>query len=153
VLFQRELQEAVRVPLVTSSLLMLPGLLQVRHRVGVLTISAQRLGQAHLGAAGVPAERLPDVLVEGVDPRGHFARVVLGDRASMEFERASAEVVEAAVALKSHAPDLTDLVLECTNMPPYAKAIEAATGFKTWSLLQSRELVRPFETGTGGAAL
>jgi hypothetical protein len=31
----------------------------------------------------------------------------------------------------------TDLVPECTNMPPYAKRIEAATGFRTWSLLQA----------------
>jgi Asp/Glu/hydantoin racemase len=152
VLFQRELREAVRVPLVTSSLLMLPGLLRMRPRVGVLTISSERLGPPFLEASGVPAERLRDVLVEGVDPRGQFAGAVLGNRATMDFERASAEVVSAAVSLKSRAPDIADLVLECTNMPPYAKAVEAATGLKTWSLLQCHELLRPFEAGSGGAA-
>ena len=44
VLFQRELQDAVSVPLVTSSLVLLPELLAAERQVGLLTISARAWG-------------------------------------------------------------------------------------------------------------
>jgi hypothetical protein len=141
VLMQKELQAAAGVPVLTSSLLMLPGLLREHGRVGVLTISAQRLGPDYLLAAGVPADRLRDVVIEGVDPKGEFAQAILGDRATMDLERAAQDVVAAAVKLKRRAPALTDLVLECTNMPPYAQKIEAVTGLRTWSLFQAIPLL------------
>ncbi len=37
-------------------------------------------------------------------------------------------MVAAALRLVSHRPDLRALVLECTNMPPYADAVRAAIG-------------------------
>lgn len=144
VLFQRQLQDAVRVPVATSSLLLLPGLLQAHPQVGVLTISAQRLGPEYLRAAGVPPHRMADVAVRGVDPAGHFARVILGDRPAMDFALAAADVVRAAGELRRTAPGLEALVLECTNMPPYAREIEQATGLRAWSLLDCQALLRPF---------
>lgn len=134
VLFQRELQQAVRVPVVTSSLLLLPRLLQLERQVGVLTISAQDLGREHLLAAGVPGDRLRDVVVQGVDPAGEFASAILSDRAEMDLQQARDDVVAAAAALKTRAPQVRSLVLECTNMPPYAAHIEAVTGLRTCSL-------------------
>jgi hypothetical protein len=144
VLFQRELQEAVTVPLVTSSLVLLPALLALRRRVGVLTISAERLGADHLAAAGVPPERLADVVIEGVPADSEFARCILGDRPRMDVAQARAEVVAAARRLHQRAADVDTLVLECTNLPPHAAAIEQATGLATVSLLQCEALRRPF---------
>lgn len=137
VLLQRELQEAVSVPVVTSSLLHLPRLLNREPRVGVLTISAAHLGRGHLMAAGVEPARLGDVVVQGVDPTGEFAQAILGNRATMDLAQAQADVVSAALELKARAPDLGSVVLECTNMPPYASAVRAATGWRLYSLLDS----------------
>jgi hypothetical protein len=144
VLLQAELQAAVSVPVVTSSLLQLPELLRAHGRVGVLTISAEALGAEHLLAAGVQAERLGDVVVQGVDAEGEFARSILGNLATMDFTRAQEDVVAAARALKVREPSLTHLVLECTNMPPYQSAIEQATGMKCWTLLDDDRLFAPF---------
>ena len=137
VLLQQELQAGCGVPVVTSSLLQLPALLEEQERVGVLTISAERLGEEHLLAAGVPRERLSDVAVQGVDPGSEFVRAILGNRATMDLQRAARDVVAAAVALKARAPQLRTLVLECTNMPPYAERIRAATGWRVLSLADS----------------
>lgn len=135
VLLQRQLQEAVSVPVVTSSLLHLPRLLAREARAGVLTISAAHLGREHLLAAGVAPGRLADVIVQGVEPAGEFARAILDNRASMDLSRAQMDVVSAALELKARAPNLCSVVLECTNMPPYAPAIRAATGWQLYSLL------------------
>ncbi|MHB1124670.1 MAG: aspartate/glutamate racemase family protein [Ramlibacter sp.] len=148
VLFQRELQEAVRVPLVASSLLMLPPLLAAGRHAGVLTVSAQRLGPAYLEAAGVPADRVAAIPVAGIAPDSVFATTVLGDRPDWDAGQAAADVVAAAVRLRQRAPGLDTLVLECTNLPPYASRIEQATGLQTVSLLQCETLLAPF--GAGG---
>lgn len=142
VLLQDELQAAARVPVVTSSLLQLPGLLARHHKVGVLTISAAALGPEHLLAAGVPANRLGGVVVQGVEPAGEFATAILGNRDTMDLERAGQDVVDAARALKLREPSLQSVVLECTNMPPYRQAVEAATGLKTWALTDDEKLLR-----------
>jgi hypothetical protein len=144
VLLQAQLQYVTRLPVVTSSLTLLPELLERHRRVGVLTVSARYLDGDYFRVAGVPPSRMEDVATEGVDPAGEFASVFLGDRPTLDFDRARREVVEAALRLKARAPGVTDVVLECTNMPPYARAIEAATGFRTWSLLQSERLFAPW---------
>ena len=144
VLFQRELQQALAVPLVTSSLVMLPGLLATGRRVGVLTISDERLGPEYLAAAGVPRDRLADVEIEGMPADTEFVRCILGDQPRMDVSQAQSEVVAAAQLLKQRAPEVDTLVLECTNLPPHAQAIEDATGLRTVSLLQCEALRRPF---------
>lgn len=144
VLFQQQLQAAVRVPLVTSSLSMLPALLETDPQVGVLTISAPRLGPPYLAAAGVPPDRANDVIVGGIEPETEFARAILGDLPRMDLLQAQADVVAAALSLQRRAPRIRTLVLECTNLPPHAAAIESATGWRTLSLLQCETLLRPF---------
>ena len=137
VLLQQQLQEAVGIPVVSSSLLQLPELLRAEGRAGVLTISAASLDSAYLIAAGVAPEQLGQVVVRGVDAHGEFAGAILGNSAAFDLEQAQAEVVAAAVALKHQAPDLRTAVLECTNMPPYAAAIRQATGLRVLSLVDS----------------
>jgi hypothetical protein len=144
VLLQKELQAAVRVPVITSSLLQLPNLLKQQQRVGVLTISASYLGKEHLRSAGVPADRLADVVVQGVEPNTEFASRILGNQPQMDVAQAQHDVVAAALALKARAPEVTTIVLECTNMPPYLAAIEAATGCKVLSLMDDVRLFKPF---------
>lgn len=137
VLLQAELQAAVQVPVATSSLLLLPGLLQSRQRVGVLTIDAASLGEAHLRSAGVPAGRLHDVVVQGVDPQSAFARGILGDQPEFDTASAGDDVVRAAVALRTRCPDVHALVLECTNMAPFADRVQADTGCSVASLVDA----------------
>ena len=144
VLLQKEMQAQVKVPVVTSSLLQLPGLLALHAKVGVLTISASKLGVEHLRAAGVPRVRMADVVVQGVPANSEFATAILGNRATMDIAQAGADVVASAVALKLREPSLTCVVLECTNMPPYRAAVEAATGLKTWGLTDDPRLTRPW---------
>lgn len=134
VLLQKELQSVTKLPVVTSSLLQLPALLAKEQKVGVLTISANSLGSEHLRAAGVPKERIKDVIIQGMPPAGEFATKILGNQPTLDLAQASKEAVDAALALKARAPDLKSLVLECTNLPPYQAAIEAATAWKIFSL-------------------
>jgi hypothetical protein len=122
VLFQRELQAALPVPVWTSSLLLLSGL---RH-AGVVTADAASLGADHLRAAGADA----GTPVEGITAGSAFQQTLLNDLPTLDTHDALLQVVGAAQRLLARHPTLTDIVLECTNMPPYADAVRRATGLR-----------------------
>lgn len=133
-LFQSELAEAVAVPVATSSLMqvaMMNRLLPRGQRAGILTISGSTLTHEHLAAAGVP-EGTPIATTEG---GAEFTRAILGDEPTLDVALAEADNVAAAEALCERRPDVGAIVLECTNMTPYAAAIRAATGRPVFTMV------------------
>lgn len=143
--FQQELQAALPVPVWTSSLLKLPEL----RRPGVVTVDAASLGAAELACAGASA----DTPVEGLAPGCGLQRSLLEDLPTLDIEGARRDVVAAALRLVQRHPALDAIVLECTNMPPYAQDVARATGrpvhhlmtlvHERWALLA--ELAAPDE--------
>lgn len=127
-LFQRELSAALDVPVATSSLMQVPWVqatLPQTKRVGIVTVSARSLTPAHLTGAGVPL----DTPIAGTEHGREFFRVLIGaEKDDMDVDLARQDVVDAALALVARHPDVGAIVLECTNMPPYAAAVQAATG-------------------------
>jgi len=127
-LFQRELATAVGVPVATSSLLQVPwvqAMLPPGRRVGVVTVSGSTLTPEHLAAAGVPL----DTPRTGTENGREFFRVLIqGESDDMDVALAEEDVVGAGRALVAQHPDVGAIVLECTNMPPYAAALQAAVG-------------------------
>lgn len=142
-LFQAELAEALAVPVAASSLMQVPlvqAMLPPGKRAGVLTISAASLTPEHLRAAGAPL----DTPVIGTDPDGEFARVILGNELELNVEKARADMVAAASRLRDQTPDLGAIVLECTNMPPYAADVRAAAGVPVFGM---DTFIRWFQAG------
>ncbi|MDF0599681.1 aspartate/glutamate racemase family protein [Psychromarinibacter sp. C21-152] len=132
-LFQKRLAAELGVPVAASSLMqvaMVDRLLPPGRRTGILTISGSTLTPAHLEAAGVP-EGAPIGSTEG---GREFTRVILDNEPELDVEAARADNVEAAQALQAVHPDLGALVLECTNMMPYAADIAAATGIPVFTM-------------------
>jgi Asp/Glu/hydantoin racemase len=125
-LFQNEMQAAVDVPMWTSSLLLVAGLeaaLPPGRRVGIVTADAASLTMAHLEAVGAPT----DVPIEGLASESAFHRTLLDNRPELDATEAEAATVAAATRLIIRHPEIAAIVLECTNMPPYADAVRAAT--------------------------
>ncbi|WP_439499888.1 aspartate/glutamate racemase family protein [Bosea sp. (in: a-proteobacteria)] len=133
-LFQRELAEAVSVPVATSSLMQVPWVqatLPPGKRVGLVTVSAATLTPAHLTAVGVPA----DTPVTGTENGREFFRVLIkAEKDDMDIGLAEQDVVEAGQRLVAAHPEVGAIVLECTNMPPYAAALRAATGLPVYDI-------------------
>ena len=117
---QAALARAVAVPVVSSSLLQAARF----PRPGIVTIDAAALGPAVLRGAGVPA----GTPVQGVAPGCEFHRRILGNEHTLDLRQAEQDVVAAALQLVQAHPAVTDIVLECTNMPPYRQAVARATG-------------------------
>jgi len=148
VLQQRELAARLPVPFAASSLLQLPVLeraLPAGKRPGVITIAAASLTRAHLLAAGAD----PDTPVIGVDPAGEFAQAILGDRATLDVAAAEREVLAAGEQLLARHAEVGAIVLECANMPPYARALSSRLGLPVHDMVS---FGRWFYSGLGPAA-
>ncbi len=124
-LFQQELVHAVQVPVATSSLMQVPWVqatLPPGQRVGVITVNAATLTPEHLRAVGVPT----DIPVVGTECGREFFRVLIkAEKDDMDVSLARQDILDAGQSLVRRHPDVGAIVLECTNMPPYAADLQA----------------------------
>lgn len=121
-LYQADLARHVGVPVATSSLMQAPliqSVLPPGKRVGIVTISARSLTKAHLQAAGVAL----DTPVVGTDNGREFSRAILGDELVLDAAAAEQDILDAGAALVAQHPEVGAVLLECTNMAPYARAL------------------------------
>jgi hypothetical protein len=133
-LFQKELAAAVGVPVATSSLMQVPWVqatLPPGKRVGLVTVSGSTLSPAHLEGAGVPL----DTPLVGTENGKEFFRVLIkAEKDDMDIAQAERDVVEAGKELVARHPEVGAIVLECTNMPPYAAALQAEIGLPVYDI-------------------
>jgi len=128
VLHQNRLAAAVRVPVLTSSLLQYPLVRAVRppdRRVGIVTASARHLTDAHLAAAGIARA---EVAIAGLETTRAFYPAIVGNQPSLDVDAVRAEVVAATRALAATNSDLGAIIFECANLGPYRAHAEQAVG-------------------------
>lgn len=139
--YQGELARRLSVPVMTSSLLLLPTLTAMmpnHRRVGVLTFSGTALRDHHLAAADAAA----DTPIQGLAPGCHFQSAIYEEWTGdpiIDFAARDVDVAHAARALITRCPDLGAILLECTNFPPHRAIIAQATRlpvYDIWSLLR-----------------
>ena len=139
-IFQRELQAAVGVPMLTSSLLQVPlaaRLIGTGRRVAILT-SRDELTERHFTGTGWSRATVPVVI--GVLPQdARMTNVYSSKTPEAEQPEADSDVLEAELTgaarrtLRDH-PDVGAFVLECTNYVPYSAAIRAAARLPVFDL-------------------
>ena len=131
-LMRPRLAAELGVPVAASSLEqagMIGAMLASDQSVGILTISARNLTPAHLHAAGVPSGSP----VQGVDDSA-FADSILGNLTELDVPEARRTLVRAGETLVARHGNVGAIILECTNMVPYAPDISAATGRPVYSI-------------------
>jgi hypothetical protein len=83
-----------------------------------------------LDAAGVP-EGTP---IETTEGGREFTTAILDNATELNVSAAREDNVDAAKRLLAQSPDIGAIVLECTNMTPYASDICVATGVPVFSM-------------------
>ena len=132
-LYQRELAAHVGVPVATSSLMQIPfieRLLPPGKRAGVLTVSAANLTEAHLVAAGAD----PATPVVGTDGGSEFSRVMINDEERLDVAAAERDILAGGDALVEKHDGIGAVLLECTNMVPYARALSQRLRLPVFSI-------------------
>ncbi len=134
-IFHPELQAAVDVPVLSSSLLQIhwaQTMIKSDRKVGVITISSDSLSERHFSGVGVSRE---NVLVAGLPASSEFVSVFIHDKKNLDEDLCRREMIQVACDFIQNHPEIGALVLECTNMPPYSAAIREATGLPVFDIV------------------
>ncbi len=130
---QPAMAAAVDVPVFTSALLWVPivaNLLGRNQRIGIMTVNNDMLSEEYYRASGWSSEDIP-VLTAGLQDTG-FGDILRGQEgrylAPVDRDRLEGIMANRAEEFVEANPSIGAIVLECTNFPPYADAIRAATG-------------------------
>ncbi|MGY1917144.1 aspartate/glutamate racemase family protein [Blastococcus sp. SYSU DS0973] len=127
--YQDVVAAAVDVPVFMSSLVQAPMLLRMlggHRRLAVLVANGGGISDTVLRGAGItdPAR----LHIQGLDHKPHFNEVIIQELGTLDEEVLRREVVEAACEAIEGNPDVGAVLLECSDLPPYARSVSEATG-------------------------
>lgn len=128
-IFQRELANAVDIPVFTSALLQVPfvqALLGEGQSIGVITAKKAALSEEHLRAVGI--EDSGRLHFFGLEDCAEWAKIFHSPNEEVDLDAIEKEVVDVATKAKEDNPEIGAFVLECTDLPTYSKTIRETTG-------------------------
>lgn len=127
--FQKQVAAAIEIPVFLSSLLQIPFInqtLKPGKKIGVVTANASCLTDEHFANVGVSKD-IPLVLF-GMEGKDEFRSSILEEKGTLDSALIEREVTETAIRMVTEYPDVAAIVLECSDLPPYAHAVHEATG-------------------------
>lgn len=140
-LFQKEIAEAVHIPVFMSSLLQLP-LIRLMHgekaNIGILTASEKALEPRHISACGA---NIKDVFIKGMEDSVEFQESILkAQRNDFNIEILEHDIVTTALNFIEE-KKLDALLLECTDLPPFAKQMQELSDVPVYDINSLMRLV------------
>jgi hypothetical protein len=134
--FQGAVREAVRVPVMLSSLLQLPivaGGFAPTRPIAVITADANNLTPDFLARNGVGVRN--KVIIRGLQDEPEFKGAVLEEKGSIDAARVEAELLGVCRQVKEEHRDLAAILLECSMLPPYSRALQDALGLPVFDFV------------------
>ncbi len=126
-IFQSEVAAALDIPAFLSPLLQIPFIHRITGRpVGVITANATRLKPEHFAACGIGPE--VDLVIAGMEEQTEFREAILEEKGTLDSAAIEREIREVATEMVRHRPDIGAILLECSDLPPYARAVHDCTG-------------------------
>jgi Asp/Glu/hydantoin racemase len=134
--YQIAVAERIDTPFFSSSLIQLPTILQSLPRskkVGVITANGEVLaaGPAIENCGVSPEDKKNRIVIEGCENGSEFKKV-LGLEGNYNMLKLEREIVEAAERIVKRDKDVRAILLECTELPPAAYAVQNAVRLPVW---------------------
>ena len=127
--YQREVADAVPVPVFLSSLMQAPLVLSTlgpKRKLAVLVANGASLNDRFLEKLGIVDTSR--IVFRGLEDKPEFRRTVLDECGTLDADLVEREVVDAALEVQAEHPEVGAVLLECSDLPPYSSAVQAATG-------------------------
>jgi len=140
-IFQKELATALPVPVYSSALLQIPFIRASlgRQKLLVITASKQDLKPVHFHAVGVMD--MYGIEIYGMEEMPEWSKISRFPNQPLVIEKVATEVVSLATVAKHEHPDLGAILLECTDLPPFADAVRKAVNLPVYDLLTMVALI------------
>lgn len=126
-IFQKELAEALDVPVFTSALLQVPFVYNLigKHKiVGVITANKSALTKEHFHSCGITDDI--NIEVMGLENAKEWSKMFEKPDEKFDIDAVTEEIIGVARKGVAKHPEIGAIVLECTDLPPYAAKIREA---------------------------
>lgn len=141
--FHEYVAEAVSIPVMLSSIVQLPIIaasLGSKQSIGIICANKKRLPQELINKAYPNPTRTVHVI--GLEDKPNFRGPILDETPTLDQPAVEKEVVDAARKLVTENPDIGAILLECSNLPPYAAAIQRETGLPVFDFITMIDFFR-----------
>jgi Asp/Glu/hydantoin racemase len=135
--FQPYLADAVKIPVVATSLIQVPtvaAMIGKNRKVAVLAEKAHLMTENHFSGAGWSSNDI-NVVVHGMPEDAYFPTVFIGNSLKADTERLKADMVGLGKSLKAKHPDVGAVVCECTNFVPFNPSLQAVVGVPVFDIV------------------
>lgn len=143
--FHKQVSAALDIPVALSSLVQIPwikGIIRPDQKIGVLTADASSLTNQLLENCFIDD---PSQLIVKDLRHGPEFSAILEYRGQFHNGKVREEVVAAALELLNEDCDIGAILLECSDMPPYAYAVQHATQLPVFDFIT---LIKWLHSGT-----
>ena len=137
-LFQSQLADALDIPVFMSSLMQIPFILNIfgkNREIGIVTANADSLNREVFNAIGIDEKMTERLKIGGLGKSEHFVSSVIKEDGMLDSELMEMETVEAALKLQRDNPSIGSILLECSLLPPYGRAVQEATGLPVFDFI------------------
>lgn len=138
--FQRAVAEAVNVPVFLSSLCQLPMIkLSVSEKKNILILAAsgEHIDEKALSVVGVDNER---IIVRDIGSLPAFSPIRYGKKA-LDNGKLTEELCRVVTEELNKNPNVGAILLECSDLPPYASAIQSVCGLPVFDFNTMIDLI------------
>ncbi len=139
--FQQELADAVRVPVFTSAMMLVPlirAMLGRDQEIAIFTERAWKLTEHHFRPLGFSAA---DVVISGMPEGSPFPDLFIGNRLEGDRDTLEACMRELTVRHMKEHPNTGAIVFECTNFGPFSRIVQDIAGVPVFGINQLLEYV------------
>jgi hypothetical protein len=129
--YQRDVADAVDVPVFMSSLMQVPlalSMLRSDQKLAVLVANGATVGDRLLEPVGIVGGVRERCVFRGLEDKEHFRSVFLDEVGEIDVGRTEEEVVHTAAEVLADEPSVAAFLFECSDLPPYSAAVQRATG-------------------------
>ncbi len=141
--FQRELADAVNIPVFTSALILAPlvrSMINQNKKIGIFTERAQFMNEGHFNKVGWSCKDIP-VVISGM-PKGSKFPALFIDNQYQEDREILQECMEELTHrhMQEH-PDTGAIIFECTNFGPFSRFVQDIAKVPVFGINQLLEYV------------
>lgn len=141
--FQRQLADAVHIPVFTSPMLLVPMIYTMINRdseIGIFTENANVLSEEFFNQAGFSTKEIP-VCVSGMPEDSLFSRLFIGNHMQEDLDTLENCIREMTQKHMKEHPKTGAIVLECTNFSPFSGIIQEIAGVPVFGMNQLLEYI------------
>lgn len=133
--FQDAVASKVKIPVCLSSLSQLPmiGTTVGSRPIGIISADSTKLTEEFIRSAMPSLSN--QLVIRGMQDSPEFRTSLLEEKGTLDSDLIEMEVVEVVKKMLRDVPDIGAILLECSDLPPYANAVQRATGLPVFDFV------------------